>query len=685
MTIDKWAINKAAPELPVVFRYLGSMNSFILRTALLIQIVLESQCAFSQDTIEVIKPDSLIEVTIGSYGTLDVRTASTYIRKFGYSATLSSSSGVSIFNALRGRVPGLSVPSYFADANSSGLRTGPFPFVNDALIVIDGVPFNNFISQYANLNAFDYSSITAFSNTSALNFLGGANSGALVLASKSGEGIVGPLFEFNAYATYAWAELNNPLTNQVDKVNEWYMANAIAYSQDFGSIDTRISYTAQKKFSESIGEPLIHYLKVNTGFVASPKLDLRLIVDGRYSQYDDTLPPMGSPPATGGESKLETFVNANLMVKYKLTSALTISSQVGISSYHSSLTITGQTFKNTVESTNTYNQANLVISGSKILGKKIGLSGFAGYQMFDQNFEQGTSQENDYYPYFMGQASITYDRRFNLSGSYRDGNHSNSYNSFYSAGASASSLSASLIFSDWIGKSFLSLGKIRASTGSHAVVPHNSFPPPDLRFVLFPDGRYIPYEVNNFETGLDMEFLKSRLKVTLNYYRNQESYSTNNFGVSRYLNNGWETDIRFEAVKELGLGFDTGVVLSNSISRFDVGSGTGQESDPYLRLGWLNELKLKSIRFTVLIESISNYTGYSSNTGFVSTSFTMLRDISLGIKLPDSLLGLGTRGATLSIVARNLAKFSGTGLDVDVASGLSIFQKSASINLNVKF
>jgi hypothetical protein len=637
-------------------------------------------------------PDSVLNeapkmeaIKVNLYFSVQPYLDGTYLKEVEDSSVLLVSSGVSIFNSLRGRIPGLSVPSYFAAANSSGLRTGPFPFVNDALIVIDGVPFNNFISQYANLNAFDYSSIVAFSNTSALNFLGGANSGAFVLTSKSGEGIVGPLFEFNAYATYAWAELSNPLTGQVDKVSEWYMANAFAYSQDFGRIDTRISYTAQKKFSESIGEPLIHYLKVNTGFVANAKLDLRLIVDGRFSKYDDTLPPRGSPPVTGGESKSETFLNANLMVKYKLTSALAISSQVGISSYHSSLTTTGQTFMNTVESTNTYNQANLVISGSKTLGKKIILSGFAGYQMFDQNVEQGTSQENDHYPYFMGQASITYDRRFNLSGSYRDGNHSNSYNSFYSAAANASSLSASLIFSDWIGKSFLSFGKVRASTGSHTVVPQNSFPPPDPRFVLFPDGRYIPYEVSNFETGLDMGFLKSRLNVTLNYYQNQESYSGNSSDVSRYMNNGWETDIRFEAVKKSGFGFDTGVVLSNSITRFDVGSGTGQESNPYLRLGWLNQLKLKSIRFSLLIESYNNYTGYASNTGFVNTSFTMLRDISLGITLPDSFLGLQTRSTTLSIVARNLAKISGSGLDLDAASSLSIFQKSASINLNVKF
>ena len=657
-------------------------QAITLRVSLLAVILIGSiRSAYSQDSTRNVVTDTLEVVSISQYSKLDLRSSGAYIRKFDYSPSLSASSGISIFNALRGRVPGLTVPSYFGVANSSGVRTGPFPFVNDALLVIDGVPFNNFIGQYANLNAFDYSSIAAFSNTSALNFLGGSNSGAFVLTSKSGEGVEGPLFEFNAYATYGWDELNNPQTNQTYKAGEWYMSNAIAYSQDFGKIDTRVSYTAQKKFYESIAEPLIHYLKVNTGFVASPRLDLRLIVDGRFSKYDDTLRPIGSRPATMDESRAETFLNANLMAKYKLSTAFTVTSQLGTSSYYSNLTQTGQTFGGTEKVTNTYNQANLVLNGSKDLSKKVNVAGFAGFQLFDQTFEQANSaygpyrinnnsKDNDRYPYFMGQGSFSIDRRFYASASYRDGTHVNSTNSSYSATANAYSLSSSLIFTDWIGKSFLSFGKVRVSKGSHTVVLHGSYPPPDPRYIGIL-GRAYPYEVTNFETGLDLGFLKSRLNVTLNYYQNQESFSTR----------GWETDIRFKAVKKTNLDFDSGVVLSNSISQF----GNAPESNPYLRLGFLNQVKLKSIQVSMLIESVTNYTGFASNTGFVNTSFTMLRDISIGITLPDSFLGFGTRSARIAVVVRNIAKLGGTGMNVDNASGLSIFQKSASVNLNVTF
>lgn len=89
--------------------------------------------AHSQDSVAVVAVDSLKKVRVGLYGDISIRMSSSYVRKFD-SEALSSSSGVSIFNALRGRVPGLTIPAYFDLANASGLRTGPFTFAYDALL-----------------------------------------------------------------------------------------------------------------------------------------------------------------------------------------------------------------------------------------------------------------------------------------------------------------------------------------------------------------------------------------------------------------------------------------------------------------------------------------------------------------------------------------------------------------------
>lgn len=651
------------------------------------------RCAYSQDSIPVIATDTLSRVRIGLYGILDVKTSSTYVRRFDYAETLSTSSGTNIFNGLRGRIPGLTIPAYVDLANYSGLRTGPFTFVNDALLVIDGMPFNNQIGGYLNLNAFDYSSIAAFSNTAALNFLGGANSGAFVLTSKSGKGITHPSFEFNSYATYGWEDFQSPLTGQTVHASEWNLTNSFAYSQDHGKVDTRISYTLQKKFYQDFGEPFKHYLKVNTGLVASSKFDLRFIVDGRYSSYEDVFPPATSSTPT--ESKVETYVSGNLMAKYTLSKWFFLTSQIGAGSFHTSKKITGQGYGNENNTSNGFKQANLLIHGVKRAGT-MNLSGFVGYQWYTQSIDNngsangpfpgtsGTTWE-DNYPYFLGQVSLAVDHRFGLSGHLRNGTHAGDNGN---STASASSIGASLIFGDWVGLSILNFAKLRATVGSHTVILYGNYPNPETQVQIFPTSRAEPYDVNNIETGLDLGFLASRLNMTLNYYQNLETYSVPSMynNVTKYSTCGYEADLRYEALKNDKTEFQSGIVISNSISQFEIAGVNNPESKPYFRLGWFNSLKFKSIQMSFLLESVKNLTGYASNTGFVDVSFTVLRDISLSVKLPGTtLFGLETSSMTLSVVGRNLTKFGGSGPDADSASGLSVFRKSASVNLNLTF
>lgn len=657
-------------------------------TTLLLFCALAAQ---AQDTLRTVSADTSGIVEVAPYYQLNLRLANSYVSQWNYASDLKLSSGVSIFNGLRGKVPGLTIPAYVDLANASGLRTGPFPFVNDALLVIDGVPFNNEIGNYRNLNAFDYASIAVFSNTNALSFLGGTNSGAFVLTSKSGEGMNKPLFEFNAYGTYAWEEVNDRTTGMSKQISEWSMANSFAYSQDFGKLDTRISYTLQKKYGDGFAEPYLHYLKANTGLIVSPKFNLRLIIDGRYSTYNIPTPTGSSPLPTGQVSETASYISGNLVAKFKVNDWLSLTSQLSTGSYFAHNTLTSPTADFDRKNTNSYQQANLFANATQQLGK-VNLSGSAGYQIATQDIGRLFPNSNEFnwsdrYPYLLGQASFTYADRFNVSGHFREGKHSNPSNN--NAAASARSVGFSLIFTDWIGRSFLNSGKLRASMGSQTLVPYNSYPIPDLSTYYQGTFRSFPYDVYNQEVGIDLGFLHSRLLPTLNYYQNEEKYFDNpNIGnqITNYRTGGWETDIRFNAWKTAYLNYQTGIVLSSSTSQLQLDGVSQSESKAYTRIGWNNQLKFRNLQINLLIESYQNYTGYASNTGFVDTSFTLLRDLSFSFNLPvTTLLGLETRSMTLSVVGRNLLKLGGSGQDIDVASGLSVFRKSASVNLNINF
>ncbi len=672
----------------------------LLITALIVNF---STLSYTQDSTRVALPDSTQHksIAVTPYFEQGIRSLGSYVKKIEDADILRFSLGVNIFNVLRGQIPGLTIPSYASSANASGLRTGPFPFVNDALLIIDGVPFNNNICNYLNLNTFDFSSISAFSNTNALNFLGGINSGAFVLTSKTGEGVVEPLFEFSAYATRGWDEIPNAPAGQPDKNGEWYIANAFAYSQDFGAVDTRVSYTLQKKFFQSYGEPYIHNLKLNTGLVASEKFDVRMFVDGRYSRFEDTVPASGRPGTTDtNETASDFFTNGNLIARYKFTNWLAVTSQLTLSHNNSNTERTGTDWGLSTATTNSRKLASFFLTGSKQVSKNISLSAFTGLQYVQQDIKQFQSRygpplgelENkttwkDEIPTFITQASVNYQDVFVMSSHYKSGTHNQDNND--GDQATAYSISSSFLFSKLMGKSVMNFGKVRTSLGEHTVVAFNNYPVLNTDYYSLPINKQNPYEVKNFEIGLDAGFLDSRLLVTVNYFQNHDSYALPEFvilAIEKYSNTGWEADIRFKPINKGSLPFETGLVLSRTRSRFYERNGEGATSKPFLRVGWFNQLKFKSVVLTALIESVNNYTGYDSNTGFTDTSFTKLRDISIGIRLPNMLfVGKASQDAILSLSGRNLIKFGGSGTDIEETSGLSVFQKSISMGLHLNF
>jgi hypothetical protein len=324
------------------------------------------------------------------------------------------------------------------------------------------------------------------------------------------------------------------------------------------------------------------------------------------------------------------------------------------------------------------------------------ISGFTGIQYARQSIDEFQSRygpptgelENetnweDKNPAMLAQASVNYRDLFILSSHYKSGTHTNFVND--KGRANAYSVSSSFVFSELIGKSVLSFGKFRTSFGTHTVVPFNMYPILDLDYASFPLGKQSPYQVQNLETGLDFGFMNSRLLVSVNYFQNQEKYDLPVINaIDRYLNKGWETEICYKSIQRTATSFESGLVLSNSKSKFDQNNSEGEYSKPFLRAGLFSQVKFRSIVGSVLIESLSNYTGYSANAGFIESSYTKLRDVSIGIRLPETwFIGAISKGATLSVSGRNLMKLISSGVDLDET--FTVFQKSMSINLNVNF
>jgi hypothetical protein len=232
------------------------------------------------------------------------------------------SSGISVLNTLRGQVPNTDISPHaqFATARQN------------SLFVIDGLPYQSEISSYYNMNSFDYSSIALLSRVNAAAIYGGTGAnGALILKSKTGENQLKPAVEFNSYSTLSWYDIENPNSDS-ETTKQWYLSNSVAYMQDFGKIDTRVSYNflAIPSTSDFDRHSNGHNFKINTGFDLNPKFNARLIIDNLYtkSSYSSSAfnPQQGIVVPSEGKTNNNLF-QGNLILRYQPLRWLTLTSQ----------------------------------------------------------------------------------------------------------------------------------------------------------------------------------------------------------------------------------------------------------------------------------------------------------------------------------------------------------------------
>ena len=659
----------------------------------------------AQDSTRVQAKDTLADnsIKVSPYFSYNVGNSGAYLKRIDDRKLLKLSSGVSSFNALRGNVPGLTIPADFASAHFSGMRTGSSQFINDALVVIDGIPTNNYIGNYINLNTFDFSSITSFSNTNSLSFLGGANSGVFVLNTKNGEGITKPLIEFNSFVTQGSREIPGTQISPSTKYTEWFVNNAISFSQDFGVVDTRISYTLQKQPDVMEGPPYYHNLKINTGFDVGERLDIRLVVDGRLAKEKESF--QEEFPLTGnGERNLgRKLFSANLLVRYELLNWLGVSAQGLMSTHESTSKFSGSNTKveRDIDYSRTY--ASIYLDVKKQVLNAFNISGFFGISDSKQNINDyrlsltpifGLVTADDSWELneqnLVGHASFSYHNILHLSGHWKSGDYGDLNKK--EGSSSATSGSFAFIFSELLPKSFMSLGKLRASAGTHQVIPFLTYPVldnEDQSDYVLPEQKTRPYDVNNLESGLDVGFFDSRLLFTFNYFQNVETYQlpANAYQpITKYFNKGWEVELRYWPVRKKNFSFETAILLSNTNSKYERLNASPSEGKPFLVTRWFNYATYKSLTATLLFEAVDNYTGYASNTGNEDVSFTKLREVSLGFNLPPSwFVNSFINGGSFSLTGRNLIVLGGSDRDYELEFTRSLFQKSVSGSLSLTF
>lgn len=634
----------------------------------------------AQDTTRLAASDSsTTQIDVTPYYSYDLNNVTSYVRKIDDKDRLQFASGISIFNVLRGQLPSMTMPAYFNEAGVAGVRTQVFDYIVDSPVIIDGVPLNSSISSYLNLNAFDFSSISAFSNTNALNFISTAGKGAFVLSTKTGKDIQKPMVEFNTFATLG---RDGPATS-VRKNREWNLAHAIAFSQDFGLIDARVSYTSQKKYPEFGDQPYVHNLRLNAGLVSDGKLEIRLYLDSRFSRSTNKFDSAFVRPLPREITTRDFGVLGNLVARYQIVSWLAVTSQaVFAENFNSSrfMTTKGEVVR---RRNNTYRQVNFLIKFDRRISSQIDISGFAGVQhgsqslrlysrASDELYGGGPMQERwaDRSPVWLAQTSITYGDAFVLSYHRRSGN----YQGFYvpEKRMTASSISGAIILSELV-KMPLSQAKIRASLGEQEDADYTSYPIIEVLSSPTSFRNQKPFELDNLEAGIDIGMVHNKLLISTNYFRNQRS--DNATSTKQY---GWEADVRWRTIFRGDMRLESGMVGSWLRTRVEQFFSGGMTGEPVTRFSVFNKLSFGPVVGSFLIESASYQLG---TLGFQRSSFTKLRDVSLGFRLPSSSLD----SVMLCFSGRNLVKLGGTGIDAEESYIISAFEKSFSVSLDVTF
>jgi hypothetical protein len=676
-----------------------------------------AKISFSFQDTTIIKRDTLQEKTIQfapNFSSEKVKSLGNYVGVVDDSLSFQFSSGISVLNTLRGRVPstGISVEAPFASVKEN------------AIYVIDGILYRQSSSNFYNMNAFDYTSITVLNRGNAASVYGvyGGN-GVFVLKSKTGENHLKPTIEFNAYTTAATA--NDGTTSSIvppsgfgraNSYRQSYISHAIAYMQDFGKVDTRVSYNFILPVSNSTN----HNIKINTGFDLHPKFKARLIVDNLYNTYHDKSSSSSTWISDSSnyqivdsviyyvydsvvvsnrvEKSNRSYLQGSLILQYYPTDWLTLSSQSSLGKVNELVEQTENLDSYKRRDNQNRSLINFFATVNTRVGSSFTFSPFAGFQYEFWDQEIGGNSNYVYYSrqdkYCLTGVNVSindflfghFDYRKDLSSVI-----SNKQRATHST-------SLSFIFSDAFGWTCAAFpfGKLRTSIGRiyEDKNENNSY------LVRIPE--------NVLEVGTDLKFANNRIGFTFNYFnekevnRNQSINPTSGYHVITIYNGNLRekgSEVIINAIPFRSKGLEYQATLLWGRSKTTVENGYSGNVGTFITNpvpNWissiLNQVTWKNFTLSFLIDGRKGGTFHSLNgwgpyPNYVNLDATQmkLRDLSIGYQFPKSLLKhIRIRQAFVSTSARNmLLLYSKSGQDVEESFGLA--QKTTSLNLNLLF
>lgn len=619
-----------------------------------------------------------------------IKESSTAIYQMADPSALQFSYGQSVLTSLTGQVPNISI-------NQSGYSTR----LGTPLLVVDGMGYSSTWSNNANFNTFDFEKISVFNSGNLSPLIGGAAAqGAFVLQSKTGKNITKPTFTFNESINYSWFKSDDFLGTEFSR-EWWTFTSSIAYSQDFGKVDTRVSYNWANAPDDGLGSNA-HAFRINTGFDITPKLSGRLIVDNNfYSRKEQAFRPFRIPDPNDINKSNNNAFNGNLFLNYSILDWLSISSQLGVSDLdlNSESTLIQQKENNNRQFGNLYLNARKKFNGFDtrfFIGGRV--------EKFKTYREATTSGGFNYATTEIEQALIS--TGINL-------NYNNFWTTDFTIGWEKSSLfpddqkaftnfsiGSSLVVTELLENksTHLSFGKIRLNYNQ--AVPMIGFPYQRDENAIGP----LPDDGLNksFELGFDVNGLNSRIELSYTYFitikddlllfsiPGTSGYYTQ-YNYFNYKLKGSEIAIWAKIVNQTKANFKTGFIWSNRDSKLEsdqLSSSNGAlgSFEPDWTTYWTNHFVWNT--FTLRTIMGWNYGGkeylFGNPPRVIDKTNFSIPELSLGYSFRNVLQGKFIEDINLSIVGRNLFQdYYKT--DFEVRENFLEPRKNVSFNLGVIF
>jgi hypothetical protein len=590
--------------------------------------------------------------------------------------------GSSVLNVLRAYMPNIDQPYSFTTPGPVSLRG------NQTMLVIDGVPFDMDIISIYNLNAFEYKSITAVADPNATTLYGDPGRyGGVFLQSKTGEGYVTPLLEFNSYNTVELQEDHSPsaITSQM---NRWLFSQSAAYAQDFGDIDTRVSYnyTTEPLPSDYVldGSNRMHSLRWNTGAEISDRFSARLIMD--YRRKDNELGPYSD---NGFVDDSESILQGNLVLQGQLTPWLNFSSRhvLTTSSDHRDMIMQSAPASFHVDRDRMLNNLYLSANKSKSWGTFRVVSGIQQDEFMRESMSDDSG--NDYQSEMtfknfsiMGGIGATYKNLVNL-----DINARNEKISDDSESVHLSSLSAAVAFhfTKLLMPTSKSIeGRFHGSWGGLDYIDAPLYFESDPLELTVSEA-FISR--NQSELGLDFSFFNRRMNTHVNYFwmRDHQGLENVSYWTTSMKRTGIEVGLRAHWLTTNSMTCTSGVLFYQYRSTKPE-YGYDNVTLPNYRGTLVNEVKWNRVTLTALINFRHgrDMVGYQ----FYEGSYLKLREFAIGYEFDPSGLAF-LKKVHIIASARNMLSTNKSNEDLERIYNYNLYAagslKSISLSITANF